>query len=372
MESPAEIAMIGSGNFGTAVAKLLAENNPKSIVQMWVFEEMVQVPKDPKNPEGEKVERKLTEVINEIHENVKYLPGIKLPNNVVANPDVVATSKCSKHIVFCLPHRFLPNIIKQIKPHVPKDAMAITLIKGFYMKQNAQNKKEFVILSDWIEELFEIPCACMFGANIASEVAKGDFAESTIAYKPGNWHTDPETCANMWRKLFHTPKQFDVRVVRDTASAHVCAALKNIIALGCGFVDGLGMGGNTKSAILRKGLIEMIRFSEMFFGGAEGKVNIQIFFESCGIADLVTTCFGGRNRKCAEIFVKHPEKTFLEIEKDELNGQKLEGLATLHEIVELLEDHGKLNQFPLIEKIFEISERKVPASEIFAAFTGEN
>jgi glycerol-3-phosphate dehydrogenase (NAD+) len=107
------------------------------------------------------------------------------------------------------------------------------------------------------------------------------------------------------------------------AGVELCGALKNVVALGAGFCDGLGFGGNTKAAIIRIGLKETIKFAKMFFDG----VKDDTFLESCGLADLVTTCFGGRNRKCAEAFAKK-EGDWEELEKAMLNGQKLQGTIT--------------------------------------------
>merc|ERR1719337_443921 len=91
-------------------------------------------------------------------------------------------------------------------------------------------------------------------------------------------------------------KSFSVNVVDEVASVELCGAIKNVVALAAGFTDGLGMGSNTKAAIVRLGLKEMEAFIRHFYPATSS----HIFSESCGVADLITTCFAGRNRKCAE------------------------------------------------------------------------
>lgn len=82
---------------------------------------------------------------------------------------------------------------------------------------------------------------------------------------------------------------------------HVVAVFQNVVAVGAGFCDGLGYGDNTKAAVIRLGLMEMIGFAKLF---CKGPVSPSTFLESCGVADLITTCYGGRNRKVAEAFAK--------------------------------------------------------------------
>ena len=132
----------------------------------------------------------------------------------------------------------------------------------------------------------------LMGANVANEVARDDFCESTVGYAD-------KANGEVFQRLLDC-KTFRVGSINDVAGVELCGALKNVVALGAGFCDGLGFGGNTKAAIIRIGLKETIKFAKMFFNGVQD----ETFLESCGLADLVTTCFGGRNRKCAEAYAK--------------------------------------------------------------------
>jgi glycerol-3-phosphate dehydrogenase (NAD+) len=100
------------------------------------------------------------------------------------------------------------------------------------------------------------------------------------------------------------------------------------------------MGDNTKAAVIRIGLMEMRRFAELFYSG----VKHETFFESCGVADLITTCYGGRNRKVAEAFVL-TGKSFEELEREMLNGQKLQGTLTAKEVNALLRKKNAVSQY---------------------------
>lgn len=107
------------------------------------------------------------------------------------------------------------------------------------------------------------------------------------------------------------------------------------MACGAGFTDGLKLGDNTKAAVIRLGLMEMIKFVDVFYPGAK----LSTFFESCGVADLITTCYGGRNRKVSEAFVTSG-KSIKELEDEMLNGQKLQGPITAEEVNFMLKNKG--------------------------------
>ena len=140
------------------------------------------------------------------------------------------------------------------------------------------------------------------------------------------------------------------RQINDVAGTELCGALKNVVALGAGFCDGLGLGGNTKAAIIRIGLAETAKFAKMFFDG----IKDETFMESCGLADLVTTCFGGRNRKCAEAFAKG-EGDWEKIETDLLNGQKLQGTGTAKDVMTCIKKLGCEKDLPLFCAIHKIA-----------------
>jgi glycerol-3-phosphate dehydrogenase (NAD+) len=185
------------------------------------------------------------------------------------------------------------------------------------------------------------------------QMANDDFCETTIGY------TDAANGA-LWKAAFHCPS-FMVGTVPDTVGGELCGALKNIVAIGAGFADGLGYGGNTKAALIRIGLKEMVKFSKMFYPTVED----DTFMESCGVADLITTCYGGRNRLCAEAYAKgYPNVTFDEVERDLMNGQSLQGTLTAKEVNHVLKAKGLEGEFPIFTQVYRISYEGAPMSSL--------
>lgn len=302
---------------------------------MWVFEEEI---------DG----RKLTEIINTDHENVKYLPGRKIPENVRAVPDLAEAAKDADLLIFVLPHQFLPRLLPVIKGVMSPGAEAISLIKGMDFDESGP-----VLVSRTISAGLGVRCAVLMGANIANEVADGHMCEATVGHADG-------ADAGSWVLLFDTPT-FRITPTLDALGVEACGALKNVVALGAGFVDGLGYGTNTKAAIMRLGLLEMRKFIAMYLG--DEHTQLETMFESSGVADLITTCFSGRNVRVAKAFAEG-KGSWGDLEAEMLGGQKLQGTLTCKEVHAILHRTGKADQFPLFEAIYKISFEGVPPAEL--------
>merc|ERR1711865_250351 len=150
-------------------------------------------------------------------------------------------------------------------------------------------------------------------------------------------------------------------IIRQELSADCSVLMGANVAIGAGYVDGLGYGGNTKAAIMRIGLLEMKKFANMFYKD----IDDDTFLESCGVADLITTCYGGRNRKCAEAFAKAGKKKSLdEIEAELLGGQKLQGTLTAKEVNHVLKMKGLEHEFPFFTAVYKISYEDTPLEAI--------
>jgi glycerol-3-phosphate dehydrogenase (NAD+) len=405
-----KVTVIGSGNWGSTIAKIIAENTKEhpelfqEDVQMWVYEEEVVIPKGSKfyDPSKGDTPQKLTDIINTYHENVKYLPNIALPKNIVANPSVVDAAANSSILIFNLPHQFIGRISKQLKGHILPYARGISCIKGVEVTDS-----EISLFSEWIGEGLGIYCGALSGANIANEIAQEKWCETTIAYDPPpvdsrvatpSGPSPSSSSANLvnltitpvdaphkdvlgriskvrlralpsdyppldhalFKSLFYRP-YFHVRMVSDVAGVSLGGALKNIVALSAGYVDGRGWGDNAKAAVMRVGLLVMVKFGKEFFGQT---VHTGTFTEeSAGVADLITSCSGGRNFRCAKLAVERGVSVD-EIEAQELNGQKLQGTTTAKEVNSFLKARGREDEYPLFKAVADILDGRNTVDDI--------
>nr|XP_004571377.2 glycerol-3-phosphate dehydrogenase 1-like protein isoform X2 [Maylandia zebra] len=382
MASPLKVCIVGSGNWGSAIARIIGDNartlqHIATTVKMWVFEE---------NING----RKLSDIINTEHENV-------------AVPKLSDAAMGADLLVFVVTHQFIRTLCDEMVGCVSARARGITLIKGIY-----EGPEGLRLISDVIREKMEIDVSVLMGANIANEVAAEKFCESTIGTVGSSLSREAHTslspatsctvswvcpgsssehltrdiflpdartvstgsllsCRNvenglLFKELLTTPN-FRITVVEDADTVELCGALKNIVAVSAGFCDGLQCGDNTKAAVIRLGLMEMITFAQLF--SKNGVVSTSTFLESCGVADLIATCYGGCNRRAAEAFVR-TGKSIEVLEKEIFNGQKLQGPATSAEVYRILQQKCLVNRFPLFTAVYQICFEKRPVQEMIS------
>ena len=337
------VAMVGSGAWACAAVRVAAQNTLthdrfENEIKMWVYEEMI---------DG----RPLTEIINEKHENVKYLPGINIGENVKAVASLEEAIQGVDILIFCVPHQFVAGIVRRIRGLVSPEAIAISLTKGMRVRPEGPQ-----LISELIRRELGVDCSVLMGANIASEIAEDQLSECTIGYNIyDNGH--------LLQKLFETDT-FYVSLVNDVVGPEMCGTLKNIVALGSGFVEGLGLGYNTRAAIIRAGLGEMTALAK----AVHPMVRTETFLEACGVADLIASCFGGRNRlvgkEYAERRSRGEEATINGLEEELLKGQKLQGALTSDEVQVILKSRGWQRDYPLFTTINLIINDKVPPSAI--------
>lgn len=316
-----KVAIVGNGSWGTAVAKLVANNvagasDFDSEVLMWVHAEMYQ-------------NQKLADYINELKTNPIYLPGVRLPDNIRAVSGFDEISQADIYII-CLPCKFL-DTVREIKPKA--NSFAVNLCKGLIFKENRLHTP-----CEYIKGILKIECACMYGANLAGEVADEQLSETTIGYTK-----DDQVSSLEW--MFES-EYFRPRILPYEIGMEVSAGLKNVISLGFGIAEGMEWGSNTKAMLFRKGLVEIDKLCKLM----KGKF---LVYESCGIGDLLTSCMGGRNYKCGVEMGRSRCKS--EDVEQKMGGQKLEGPETVKMVSNWLEANGHdVAGFPVLQAVHRI------------------
>ncbi|XP_066934145.1 glycerol-3-phosphate dehydrogenase 1-like protein [Clytia hemisphaerica] len=328
-----KICVVGSGKWGTAVAKLIAENVDQSEVysekvHLYVYEEIFR---------GEK----LSDIINRNHTNPKHLPHVKIPNNIEAIPCIESAIQDADILVFVLRQQFLAETCDKMKGFIKKEAIGISLTKSIYHHTADANHGELRTASDVIRDKLQIDVSVLMGPNLADEIAKEKFSETTIGCKD-------QTLFPIWKDIFSS-SYFVVRFCKSVREVELCGALKNIVAAASGICDGLRYGENCKAAIIRLGFQEMKEFIKLLMAG---QYDDSVLWEPCGFADLIATCYGGVTRKVVEQFAQS-KKTLREVEKEHFNGMVLEGPENVKQAYHWLQaEKQELNKFPLLGAVY--------------------
>jgi glycerol-3-phosphate dehydrogenase (NAD(P)+) len=244
-----KISIIGAGAWGTTLSILAAENG--HTVTIWSYEDDV------------------AKSINELRENKKYLAGFQLPQNIDSTTDLKKAAS-SDIIILSTPSQYLRKTLQSMSRSVKKEAMIISAVKGLEIETQ---KRMSVVIKE------ELPCekiSVISGPNISKEIARG-LPAATVAAS-----NRMETAKSVQQIL--NSNRFRVYTNTDVIGVELGGALKNIIAIAAGVADGLMLGNNAKSALMVRGMAEIIRLGVAMGGKSE------TFGGLSGIGDLITTC----------------------------------------------------------------------------------
>ena len=254
------VAVVGAGNWGTALANLLAKKDHE--VTMWSFESEV------------------ADAINNEHVNPVYLKGIPLHPLLRATTDLGAAVRNASWIVSASPAQHVRRVMEQAAPFLSSDAIIVSASKGIEVKTLDTMD---VVLSEVTPQSLPAP-VFLSGPSFALEVAREQPTAVTVASRS-------DACSGRAQRLFRAP-YFRVYTARDVIGVELGGALKNVIAVAAGMSVGLGLGHNALAALITRGLAEMARL-----GVALGADPLT-FSGLAGMGDLILTCTGelSRNR----------------------------------------------------------------------------
>ena len=302
-----QIAVLGAGAWGTTLAMLLAE--AQRPVSLWTHS-------------AEGAERLAHDRTNE-----RYLPGVVLSPNVRVVTDDAYLAEPHRFYVLAVPSAHVRTTLRTLGPHLHPGAPIVSVVKG--IEQGSFRRMSEVIG----EELPGRRVAALSGPNLAREIAAGKPAGSVVASR------DAELAAEVASVL--SSDRFRVYTNPDLVGVELCGALKNVVALAAGMVDGLGFGDSGKAGIITRGLAEMSRL------GVAAGAHPLTFAGLAGVGDLIATCMSplSRNRRAGELIasgVPWPEA-----------GERLTGVAegvwTVDGALGLAASHGV--EMPIAERV---------------------
>lgn len=258
-----QVGVVGAGAWGTTLAiKLAAAERP---VTLWAHT------------------AEAGEELASLRENRRYLPGVVFPPNLRVATDDAYLAEPHRSFVLAIPSAYLRETLGRLRPALFAEASLLSVVKG--IEQGTHLRMSEVIE----EELPGRPVAALSGPNLAREIAAGLPAVGVVA------SADAALAAEFAALL--GSERFRLYTNPDIVGVELCGALKNVVALAAGFVDGLGFGDSAKAGIITRGLAEMTRL-----GVAAGGQQLT-FAGLAGVGDLIATCMSplSRNRRAGEL-----------------------------------------------------------------------
>ena len=319
------VSIIGDGGMASVLSILLCEKN--IAVRMWGYDR------------GQLAE------ISERRENKKFLPGYKLPQDLMFEPEDGRIMKGADLVVSAVPCQFMRQVWGRLTDYVPETVPIVSVAKGI---ENNTLLRPTQILADILGRSRGTQYAALSGPTIADELARRLPATACAA-------AQDEKLAKHVQETFNC-SWLRVYTNTDIVGVELAGATKNIIAIAAGIIDGVGAGDNAKAALLSRGLAEITRL-----GVALGARH-ETFAGLTGLGDLVTTCISpkGRNRSFGERIGKG--QTLQEAER--ATDSVVEGVATCKSVVMLAERHGV--EMPITQAVYEVLFENKPVQKAIA------
>jgi glycerol-3-phosphate dehydrogenase (NAD(P)+) len=253
------VGVVGGGSWGSAVAHLLALKGFR--VDWWIREAEVR------------------EQVREFRENRIFLPGILLARNAVPTDDLDRAVRGKHVVVVVVPSHFFRDIAGRMVDAVEKDTLLVSASKGI---ENQTHLTMSAVLQASMNAVSAGRIAVLSGPTFAVEVARQVPSVATVA------SVEPKTAVFV-QHVLATP-YFRVYTAEDVIGVELCGALKNVVAIASGIIDGLNLGLNTRAALITRGLTEMKRLGRAL--GADP----DTFNGLAGAGDLILTCTGDLSR----------------------------------------------------------------------------
>lgn len=304
------ITVLGDGGWGTGLA-MVSERIGHDVMLWSAFSEYV-------------------EILRTTRENPKYLPGIKLPERLQFTSDIQQAIEFGDYIVLVIPSQFLRNVLFKMRDYDLSHKILVSATKGI-------EKKTLMRPSQIISSVLgDAKLAVLSGPSHTEEVVR-NIPTLVVAAS-----TDKHVAEKVQQTF--RDRHFRIYVQSDVVGVELAAAVKNVIAIAAGICDGMGFGSNTKSALLARGLLEMMHL------GVQMGANPNTFFGLAGFGDLVTTCISefGRNLRVGQQLGKG-EKI-----EDILRGMDMvaEGVETARSTMELAKRYRV--EVPIIHEVYNV------------------
>jgi glycerol-3-phosphate dehydrogenase (NAD(P)+) len=323
------VAVLGAGAWGTALAKLLAEKDNE--VVLWSRR------------------ADLCDAVNTSHENARYLPGAMLPENLTSTSDLGAAIDGARMIVFVVPSHGTRDVARAAASHVQRNVPIVSATKGI---ENESLMFMDEVLAAELPSYARKQLAFLSGPSFAKELANQMPTAVVIAAH------DADVCAHVMKR-FHTP-YLRTYASDDVPGVECGGALKNVIAIAAGAVDGMGFGHNTRAALITRGLAEIAKLAMARGGSALTLAGLA------GIGDLLLTCTGelSRNRTVG-----------YEMGKGRKLGEVLAGLGHVAEGVKTAKsafDLGKKLgvEMPITSEVYSVLYEDKPVAQAVADLMG--